>query len=86
LVTLLASGGRKFFEVADIVLGNADPLGDGLVDLSGQANKVGVVSTVTREFDSDGSPGQLNGGEFDFGEGAVGTWCSFTVGANGYPH
>jgi hypothetical protein len=47
LVILLAPGGQKFVEVADIVLGNADPLSDGLVDVPGQANKVGAVSTVT---------------------------------------
>lgn len=42
-----ASGMPRLFEVADLVLDNCAPIGDALIELEGQAQKVGASSTVT---------------------------------------
>jgi len=41
------TGMPRLFEVADLVLDNGAPIGDALIELEGQAQKVGASSTVT---------------------------------------
>jgi len=41
------SSGKKLYEIADIVIDNCCPLGEGLVDVEGVPFKVGPSSTVT---------------------------------------